>query len=568
MPHYRAKSPLDEVIRTAEPGLDAFVTEKYEDEIEAVLGQWSIGLRKSAPNYEGISRFFAPVFVASTLRPSEEVRVRSETGLEIWRSRFSGPPTLGARSFIQELRGLVGPLSEIVTAEFKVTGITLITKSPTVIQTRVRYDLVGSGSDFHREERVGHWDLEWERNSDGEMRLRKWQAVEETRSRVSGPVFVDVTSQALAGNRSYTEQMLRGTDYWRTILDATCGIDVYGNNGIAVGDIDNDGFDDLYLCQPAGLPNRLYRNRGDGTFEDATEVAGVGVLDNTACAFIADLDNDGHQDLLVVRASGPLLFLNQGQGKFRLKPDAFHFAQRPQGTFTGAALADYDRDGWLDVYFCLYSYYQGQDQYRYPVPYYDAQNGPPNFLFHNNGDSTFSDVTASTGLNQNNNRYSFACGWSDYNNDGWPGLYVANDFGRKNLYRNNGDGTFRDVAGESGVEDIGAGMSVCWFDYDNDGKQDLYVSDMWSSAGKRVTVQETFMKDAPENVRALYRKHANGNSLFRNDGNGRFEDRSSAAGVEMGRWAWSSDAWDFDHDGYPDLYIANGMISGPNTRDL
>src|SRR5260370_16386500 len=120
----------------------------------------------------------------------------------------------------------------------------------------------------------------------------------------------------------------------------------------------------------------------------------------------------------------------------RLKPYAYRFSQPQRGTFTGAALADYDRDGRLDVYFCLYLYYQGLDQYRFPVPYHDARNGPPNFLFHNNGDRTFGDVTASTGLDRNNNRYSFACGWCDYNNDAWPDLYVANDFGRKNLHRN------------------------------------------------------------------------------------------------------------------------------------
>ncbi len=209
---------------------------------------------------------------------------------------------------------------------------------------------------------------------------------------------------------------------------------------------DDDGFDDLYVCQPAGLPNRLYRNRGDGTFEDITDSAGVGILENTACALFADIDNDGRQDLIVVCTSGPLLFLNQGGGKFREKPNAFQFATPPQGTFTGAAIADYDRDGWLDIYFCLYLYYQGTDQYKYPSPYYDAENGPPNFLMRNQRDGTFRDVTAQTGLDKNNTRYSFCCGWSDYNRDGWPDLYVVNDFGRKNLYRNNGDGTFTDVA--------------------------------------------------------------------------------------------------------------------------
>ena len=363
-------------------------------------------------------------------------------------------------------------------------------------------------------------------------------------------------------NPSYSSQLLRGVDYWRTVLDGACGIDIYGHNGVSVGDIDNDGFDDLYVCQPAGLPNRLYRNRGDGTFEDITEASGVGISTILRVRFLPTFDNDGRQDLIVVRTSGPLLFLNQGGGKFRQKPDAFKFANPPQGTFTGAALADYDRDGWLDIYFCLYIYYQGTDQYKFPSPYYDAENGPPNFMMRNNRDGIFWDVTVESGLDQNNTRYSFCCGWNDYNRDGWPDLYVVNDFGRKNLYRNNGDGTFTDIALQAGVEDIGAGMSVCWFDYDNDGADDLYVADMWSAAGMRISAQEVFQKDAPEGVRALYRKHARGNSLLRNNKDDGFQDRSASAGVEMGRWSWSSDAWDFDHDGFPDLYISNGMISG------
>src|SRR5581483_1730501 len=130
------------------------------------------------------------------------------------------------------------------------------------------------------------------------------------------------------------EQLLHGSDYWRTLLDGATGIDVYGHNGVAVGDIDNDGFDDLYVCQPAGIPNRLYRNRGDGTFEDITQSAGLGLLENATNALFVDLDNDGWQDLIVVLTGGPMLFLNQGNGKFREKPDAFKFATSPQGTFT------------------------------------------------------------------------------------------------------------------------------------------------------------------------------------------------------------------------------------------
>ncbi len=567
-PRYPTARPLDEIIRKVEPGLDAFLSERYAQEIEAVLANWSRDLRKNPREFGSILATFSPDFAGKSFEPHAETTVGSSPSLYIARCRPKNSATVGREEFIEEWKKSFAFAPEFLTAEFNVVGLTVRAESPLVLETRVRYDAVSTGPRVRREQRVGEWKLEWIRNADRKLAIRKWDANAYTLSRSFGPMFSDITTRAMGGIASYRAQLLRGTDYWRTTLDGACGIDVYGNNGIACGDFDNDGYDDLYVCQPSGLPNRLYRNCGDGTFQDVTEQAGVGVLDNTACALFADVDNDGYQDLIVVRASGPLLFGNLGSGKFQNRPDAFRFARPPEGTFTAAAVADYDRDGWLDIYFCLYSYYQGLDQYRFPTPYHDAQNGPPNFLLRNNRDGTFSDATAAAGLNQNNNRYSFACGWCDYNDDGWPDLYVANDFGRKNLYRNNGNGTFTDVAAETGVEDFGAGMSVCWFDYDNDGRQDLYVSNMWSAAGNRVTMQETFMKGAGETIRGLYRKHAGGNSLFRNTGDGRFEDAGARAEVEMGRWAWAADAWDFDHDGYPDLYIANGMVSGPNPIEL
>src|SRR5206468_2410024 len=107
--------------------------------------------------------------------------------------------------------------------------------------------------------------IKWGREPSGEWRILEWKAMAEQRCRTSSPVFMDITSQAFDSNSSYSGQLLHGTDYWRTVLDGASGIDVYGSVGVACGDVDNDGFDDLYICQPSGLPNRLYRNRGDGT---------------------------------------------------------------------------------------------------------------------------------------------------------------------------------------------------------------------------------------------------------------------------------------------------------------
>jgi tetratricopeptide (TPR) repeat protein/peroxiredoxin len=587
-PHYRAQRPLEAALLKANAGFDDFVTEKYHDQIAARLAGWRSSLLQSPQSVGALEKLLAPEFSGSPLLAVESRVLRSGAALEAHKVEFSHRSTLAAAAFLREMRSFMGTFSKLTAAEFQITSIEArgagtttaslsMPKPSPRLRTGVRYELVGTGADFHREQRVGNWELEWEASASGEFRIRDWLASSETRSRSFAPIFADISAPALGGNASYSGQLLHGVDYWRTVLDGACGIDIYGHNGVSVADIDGDGFDDLYICQPAGLPNRLYRNRGDGTFEDITESSGLGILENTACALFADFNNDGLQDVIVVRASGPLLFLNQGGGKFLRKPEAFHFEQQPQGTFTGAAAADYDRDGWLDIYFCLYAYYQGTDQYKYPVPYYAAENGPPNFMMRNNGDGTFRDVTRECGLDKNNTRYSFCCAWNDYDGDGWPDLYVVNDFGRKNLYHNHGDGTFTDVAAEVGAEDTGAGMSVCWLDYDNDGNDDLYVADMWTAAGERISAQDIFQRDAPNQVRALYRKHAMGNSLFHNAGlrgagsaiaAGAFEDRTASAGVGMGRWSWSSDAWDFDHDGFPDLYIANGVVSGPSREDL
>ncbi len=575
-PHYRSERPLDATLLKVQSGLDDFITEKYADQIAAMLAEWSAGLLQSPREVQAIAKTCAAEFAAASLQPTQSRVVRSSTVLEVRQNRFDNQVALSRDGFLREWQAAFSGFSKIVTAEFQITAIDLARREdgstsatpqiasdvPGNVQTRIRYEIVGTGAGFHREQRVGHWDLSWAPSSAGDFRLRSWRVLDEAQARSTSSIYVDITSAALGGNSSYSAQLLHGTDYWRTVLDGASGIDIYGHNGVSIADIDNDGFDELYVCQPAGLPNRLYRNRGDGTFEDITETSGLGILENTACALFADFNNDGRQDVIVVRANGPLLFLNEGGGKFRQKNDAFQFANPPQGTFTGAAAGDYDRDGWLDVYFCLYSYYQGTGQYKYPSPYHDAENGPPNFLMRNQRDGTFRDATAASGLNQNNTRYSFCCGWSDYNRDGWPDLYVVNDFGRKNLYRNNGDGTFTDVAPQAAAEDIGAGMSVSWLDYDNDGAQDLYVANMWTAAGERVSTQENFKKDSSREVRALYQKHAMGNSLLHNRG-AIFDDATNSATVGMGRWSWSSDAFDFDHDGFLDLYIANGMVSGP-----
>ncbi len=564
-PHYLQQTPLDAALLEITPGRNGFANEQFSEQLGVILDSWSTGLLQSPQSTEAIEKTLSAQFLGTSWQPVDSRSLRpANESLEVRRLSFAARPLLDSASFVGEWRSSLANFSKLLTAELQITAIDSIANG---LATRIRYEFVGTGQGFYREQRTGHWSLDWEPGSNNAYRLVRWQFQDEVRSRSKQPLYSEVTSNALGDCPSYRSQMLHGADYWRTVLDGASGVDIYGHNGVSVGDIDGSGRDSIYVCQPAGLPNRLYRNRGEGTFEDLTESSGVGILDNTACALFADFSNNGRQDLVVVRANGPLLFLNQGNGKFSLKPGAFAFANAPQGTFTGAAAADYNRDGFLDIYFCLYAYYQGAGQYKYPTPYFAAENGPPNFLMHNNGDSTFRDVTAQCGLNQNNTRYSFCCGWADYNRDGWPDLYVVNDFGRKNLYRNRGDGTFGDVAAEVGVEDVGAGMSVCWLDTGNDGWEDLYVGNMWTAAGERITADAGFQKHAPAQIQAWYRKHAMGNSLFRNT-HGAFHDATEESRVGMGRWSWSSDSFDFDQDGFADLYVANGMISGTDRPDL
>jgi thiol-disulfide isomerase/thioredoxin len=551
-----------------EAGSDRFINEKYADEIAAILGSWSAELLRSPHDMQTLAKSLAPDFRGAAPKASGSREIRHSSALRVLSKTFERQPRLDQKSFLQQWQAAFADFSKVEVAEFQLTRIESEAAASTMkLRTEVRYEIVGTGAEFYRRQRVGNWELNWQSAGKELFLLTSLTGVQETEATSYAPYFVDVTALVLGSNVSYREQLLHGTEYWRTVLDGACGIDVYGHNGISVADLNGNGLDDLYVCQPAGLPNRLFRNRGDGTFEDITEASGLGILENTSCALFADFNNDGHQDVIVVRESGPLLFLNDGSGKFLQKADAFLFANSPQGTFTGAAVGDYDRDGWLDIYFCLYNYYQGTGQYRYPSPYHDAENGPPNFLMRNNRNATFRDVTAETGLNQNNTRYSFCCAWDDFNRDGWPDLYVVNDFGRKNLYRNNRDGTFTDVAPEARVEDLGAGMSVTWLDYDNDGAEDLYVANMWTAAGLRISTHDSFKKDSSSEVRSLYQKHAMGNSLLQNRSSS-FADATKSSGTGIGRWAWSSDAFDFDHDGFPDIYVANGMVSGPSRSDL
>ncbi len=533
---FRLNPPYASLLRFAEPGLDEFPGEKTAQEIEARLLAALEGER--LPVAPGCVSIPPAARAWRDIAPDVSAAIYDTQPADLTAAWNSWRKSLGSvrRARFYSLPGEV-----------------------------IRYE-IASVSSGRLEYRIGSWKQSWR---DG--RLTRFEPIEETLTHAEKPWFRDVTSTAFMGAPSFREQLTRGTPYWRAHLDPACGIDLYGENGIAVADIDSDGLDEVYVCQTGGLPNRMYKNDGRGHFRDITADTGLGILDNTSSALFVDLRNSGCQDAVILRSSGPALFLNDGKGRFTPVPDAFRFASAPQGTFTSIAAADFDRDGRLDLYLCCYFYFQSEAQYRYPVPYHDARNGPPNYLFRNRLDQSpgyFEDVTKETGMDHNNDRFSFAATWCDYNNDGWPDLYVINDFGRKNLYRNT-NGHFRDVAEEAGVHDTGPGMSGAWLDYDGDGRPDLLISNMWTACGQRVTSDPAFAPVAQDHSLAQeYWRMVKGNSLYRNNGDGSFTYTGDSEGVEMGHWSWSCDGCDLDNDGRPEIHIACGMLTNNSSADL
>ena len=239
-------------------------------------------------------------------------------------------------------------------------------------------------------------------------------------------------------------------------------------------------------------------------------------------------------------------------------------------------VTDYDRDGLLDVYIVR----MGDHLATAPTPAYDARNGVRGTLLHNLGDGTFEDVTKKAGVGSRG--WDMAGAWGDYDNDGWPDLYVANEFGNNRLYRNEGDGSFSDRTKESGTEDGGSGMGVAWGDYDSDGDLDLFVTGMHANS-RWILFHSDFPLPVPWHAKLtglIFPKQvqrvsdkitdrlSRGSSLYRNEGDGTFTDISDEAGVRDGQWGWGVQFMDYDNDGRLDLYAVNGFISGPIRDDL
>jgi hypothetical protein len=332
--------------------------------------------------------------------------------------------------------------------------------------------------------------------------------------------------------------------------------------GVAIGDYDNDGRPDLFVANKTGQC-RLFRNRGNWKFEDVTAKAGLligegvtGLQQWNQGVVFADVNNDGWLDIYVCRFNAPnLLYINQHDGTF--KEEA-----RPRGlavvdASVCSSFCDYDRDGFLDVYIAV----NMLDATKHP----DGQVG---YLFHNNGDGTFTNVTARAGTTART--LSHAALWWDYDGDGWPDLYVTDDFfGPDVLYHNNRDGTFTNVLNRTVPHTPDSAMGADLGDVNNDGRLDFIVADMAMSTHERdqrgmalsrgLTPADDGGGEVPQYQR---------NALYLNTGTGHMLEAACLAGFPATDWTWSTRFEDLDNDGRLDLFVTNGMSREYQNADL
>lgn len=408
----------------------------------------------------------------------------------------------------------------------------------------------------------------------------------QTRSRF----FEDVTHQVLS---SADLQHLQHSEHYETIVRVLkSGMQAFkdksqakyfprgGASGrhpsISVVDVDNDGWDDLYVTEQ-WRSNLFYRNQGDGTFKECASDYGLDVPGFGSSSIFADFDNDGDKDLFVGKSLRRSQYLENVDGKFIDRSEA-RFPFKLPFLVTSTSAADYNNDGLLDLYLCTYGFtalppqkwvndFLDPTESRTIIERHSASDynfylnavGPRNILLENKGDHfEISKYNSQIAVWAN----SFQATWADFDEDGDSDLYVANDFAQDYLFRNDGEEGFSDVTFEIGGETMmGFGMGASWGDYDRDGKQDLYVSNMYSKAGIRI------VEHFDEKLDSRFRRSADGNRMYRNDGKQMelksANEKEDGLNVNKAGWSWGGQMFDVDNDGFLDIYVASGYFTAP-----